>query len=154
MTSSPVGNKLMEDNMQLSDYMYANKYIKDCQREFGELRRLAGTVSRYASIVTNISAVFRLDKVQHSNENIFENAMANKIDAQDDLNRQWSRCIHVCSALKMVEDADGASVIYYYYFMKMKMVEVAEEIGISKRSCWRHHNVAIEQLNSCLQRNR
>ena len=137
--------------MRLCDYECADKYIKMCQQEFGELRRLAGTVKRYEDMVTNISSVLRLDKIQSNHNKQFEDFMARKIDAQKELDEQQSRCIAMCAFLKLIDDSEGASVIYYYYINKMKMPDISTEVGISLRSCWRHHNTALKQLEGVLR---
>lgn len=137
--------------MILKDYMYASKYINDCQKEFGELKRISGTINRYTSIITNITVMFKSDMIQHSNCNWAEDVMASRIDAQNELEMQRKKCMSVCSLLKMLDDVDGASIIFYYYMIKMNMFKVSEEIGLSVRSCWRHHNIALEQLDEYLK---
>lgn len=137
--------------MIINDYTYASKYINDCQKEFGELKRISGTINRYTSIITKITVSLKFDMIQHSNNNWAEDVMASRIDAQNELEMQKKKCISVCSLLKMLDDVDGASIIYYYYILKLNMFKVSEEIGLSVRSCWRHHNIALEQLDEYLR---
>ncbi len=75
------------------------------------------------------------------------------IDGKDLCNGLWERCINACKEIFLLDDADGAMVIFYYYILNMPMSEIVNILHISKRSCWRHHGIAMDDLDYVLSLN-
>lgn len=141
--------------MKLDDFKYAGPYVKKLRQKTGELRRLAGNAQKYRDMATNISKILYPNMTgfnNYSREGKVAGNVTRMVDANERYTNAWSSFIKSCFKLSQISDVEGANIIFYYHVLQYTMSEVVEEVNLSRTSCWRHMDKALEQLDLILQK--
>lgn len=140
--------------MELCDYKYAGPYIMKKQADMKALRKLSENSRKYYDMSFYLAKKFHLNTgMVKKTPTETADAILELIDGKDLCNGLWERCINACKEIFLLDDADGAMVIFYYYILNMPMSEIVNILHISKRSCWRHHGIAMDDLDYVLSLN-
>lgn len=138
--------------MNLAEYKYAETYIHLRRAEVKRLKKLDDKAQHYFDVSTHITPSYGSEFVENSfKESKVANAIGNMIDAQMLKTEVAEHFLEQCHVLDEVDDSAGAMIIYYFCIMQNQMPDVARMMDMSLRTCWRHLNIAVSELDEILQ---
>lgn len=139
--------------MNLDEFEYAKKYISEGAYYFRKLRRLIELTEQKYDIVTNISpgTNFSSEIFYDLKPDYIENALTEMIDSKNLCNDTFHKCVDYCKPLMALNDETGSEILFYYYFLKVSITDISNQLYVGRKTCYRHLNKAISQLDSYLK---
>ena len=135
--------------MQIDDYKYASIFIENRRLDIKDINRIVDKIRHYYDVSTNITSKIGLTTggTHNFSDSKIENAIVNMAEYQNKELAAVNEFMKKCEALNRIGDPDGAYIIYKYCILGKKMDDISKEVMMSKRTCYRHLDIAVEELD-------